>query len=92
MNTKPSRATTPTDWQPVDLVIQDDDYQVNQTTSRSWHGEFLSVLDESGEAVQVFFRGEGTVAPGQLSHNDPQARAAAVVAYQINIAPRPSEA
>jgi hypothetical protein len=74
-------------WQPYAWQIQNNDHQITQQMTSQWTGQFAYALDDSGETVTITFQGDGTVAPGQLPHTSPDARAMGVMAYQVDIEP-----
>ena len=94
----PSQDTTQTHWQPSPpWQVQDKDFQLNQQMTSQWEGQFTYALDES--SITISFQGSGSVSPGELSPgtgsalslDGPDARAAAVVAYQVDIEPMQSQ-
>jgi len=87
----PSQDTTQTDWQPSPpWQVQDKDFQINQQIQSQWNGTFQYALND-GDKVTIAFQGNGQVSPGALSQNSADARALAVVAYQVDIEPLQSE-
>ena len=77
-------------WQPYTLQIQNTAYQIDQKLTSQWTGQFQYALDESTGKIKIAFQGSGTVYPGPLALNEQDARAMAVVAYQVDIEPLPS--
>ena len=84
--TTPSQNPTDADWQPYTWQIQNPDPQIDQQITSEWTGQFQAGLDDSGEKITIAFQGTGDVSPNPV-HNDENATAMAVVAWQVDIKP-----